>query len=500
MSQITPQRCLALIVVGCLAGPAAAQTGDLYFGASVNVVGAMGSVWVHEVEIVSTSNTVEACRLYWLPRDQDNSSATFVDLPIAPGQATRFDNILADVFGLPPNEVGALRVVPATGDLRFHSTVINVSDAGTFGQVIPAVPASAAFSESEAAYILHLGENSTRRTNIFCVNTTGSNLTLSIDLFSSDGTLLQENLTEILQPWSNTQLNRVFISYAPVDGYVRIDTATPGGRGICLAGVVDNLANDSLTEPPVRSADAAVESYLPYAAGTPTETTDLSLFAPSGAALARLDLLRTGIDNTVPPTVDVPVAAGEEVRLADLLDGTFGHAGTGALRITTVSGEVLTSSQTAISVPSGEMLRSISPVATDDEIVSGDGALLIHLTESADFRTDLGAVNTSASVLDLVVTLHDATGAALDSIPLQLQPYGHDQVDGAFAAAGHPNVPDGFAIVHTTTPGGSFIAYATVTDLRTHDAYYVRMSPMSWRIFSDGFESGDTTAWAGTTP
>lgn len=500
MSQITLHRCLALTVAACLAGPAAAQTGDLYFAASAHAVGAMNSVFVHEVEVVNPSSTGGAFRLYWLPRNHDNSSAAYVDIQIDPGQATRFGNILDQVFGLPPDVVGALRVVPTTGDLRFHSTVINVGDAGTNGQVIPAVPASAAFSETGAAYLLHLVEDDARRTNIFCVNTTGSVVTLSIDLFSSAGVLLQENMTEILQPWSDTQLNRVFYAYAPVDGFVRIDTTTPGGRGICLAAVIDNLANDPLTEPAVRSADAAVESYVPYAAATASEATDLSLFAPSGAALARVDLLRTGIDNTVPPTVDVAVAAGEEVRLADLLSGTFGQSGTGALRISAVSGEVLASSQTATAVPPGEMLRSIPPVATEDRITFGDGALLVHLTQSVDFRTDLGAVNTSATVLDLVCTLHDASGAVLESIPLQLQPYSHDQVDGVFAAAGHPVVPDGFATVRSTTPGGSFIAYATVTDLRTGDATHVQMSPLWWRIFTDGFESGGTSAWGGTTP
>jgi hypothetical protein len=139
-------------------------------------------------------------------------------------------------------------------------------------------------------------------------------------------------------------------------------------------------------------------------------------------------------------------------------------------------------------------------VPTSDEIAEGGAALLIHLAETPDFQTDLGAVNTSASALDLLVNLHDAAGAVLGSLPLQLQPYGHDQIDGAFAAAGHPNVPDGFATVHTTTPGGRFIAYATVTDLRTLDAFHVPMSPVAWLIFSDGFETGTTGRWSSTSP
>jgi len=497
MFKVTRRCRPAVILLTCLASHVLAQTEDLYFPASAYAVGASSSFFVHEVEVFNPLNTDETFRLYWLPRNQNNSSATFADVPVESGQAVRFGNILADVFGLTPAEVGALRVAPSTGDLHFHSTVINTSAGGTLGQIIPAVPESAAFTDTEAATILHLGEDNDQRTNVFCVNTTGSSLTMSIDLLSATGALLQENWSFVLEPWSSLQVNLVYQQYAPIDGYLRIDSATAGGKGICLGSVVNNLTNDPLTEPAVKAADAAPESYVPLAASTATESTDLSLFAPGGAALARIDLLRSGIDNTVPLTIDVPVAAGQEVRLIDLLDGTFGHSGTGALRLTAVSGELLASSQTAISVPTGEMLRSVPPIATAGQFASGDMALLIHLTESVDVRTDIGAVNSSADPLDLVISLHDATGTALGSIPLHLQPFGHDQIDAVFAAAGHPNVPDGFATVRTTTSAGSFFAYATVTDLRTNDAYHVKPETVYWLVFSDDFESGDTSAWNG---
>jgi hypothetical protein len=500
MSRITSGLCVALIIAVCLAGTAAAQTENLYFGGSAYAEGAIGSVFVHEVEVVNTSGTSETFRMYWLPRNQDNTSAVFVDVQVDPGRATRFENVLFDLFGLTPGAVGSLRVIPSSADLRFNSTVINVSDAGTYGQIMPAVPESAALSENETAYILHLGEDSFRRTNLLCVNTTGIHITLEIDLFSSDGTLLQENVSLILQPFSNTQLNQVFNLHAPVDGFLRLDTATPGGRGICFAAVVDNIANDPRTEPAVRAADAAVEYYVPYVAGTSTEVTDIALFAPDGAATARIDLLRTGIDNTVHLTWPVAVPAGEQFDIVDLIDDVFAHTGTGALRITTTSGEILASSQTATLLAPGERPRSIPPVATEDQMADGEAGLLIYLTETTDFQTDLGAVNTSAEVLHLVFTLHDAAGTVLGSLPLQLLPYSHDQIDGAFTAAGHPNVPDGYATAYTTTPGGSFIAYATVTDLRTDHAYHVPMSQVSWLIFADGFESGTTSRWSATSP
>ncbi len=54
-----------------------------------------------------------------------------------------------------------------------------------------------------------------------------------------------------------------------------------------------------------------------------------------------------------------------------------------------------------------------------------------------------------------------------------LKPYEHRQVNDAFHAVGADDVPDGYAVVRTTTEGGGFIAYASVVDNGSGDAVFL---------------------------
>jgi len=42
--------------------------------------------------------------------------------------------------------------------------------------------------------------------------------------------------------------------------------------------------------------------------------------------------------------------------------------------------------------------------------------------------------------------------------------------------------------------------YVTVTDLNTRDAYHVTGNRLPVSVFSDGFESGNTSPWSAKVP
>jgi hypothetical protein len=377
--------------------------------------------------------------------------------------------------------------------------VLNVNSGETIGQVIPAAPESTGFAAGEAAVILGLREDADFRSNIWCVNTTDLSMLVNAQLVRSDGTQL-EVIPRSLQPLSHAQYNRIFQAYAPVEGYVRLWTPTPGARAICDGVVIGNLSNDPATEPGTNLTRADTEFYVPFVVETATQSSTVDLFAPDGAVLVTVELLPTGLDNTNPDAVDFMISDGQVGRLDHILANVFTHQGTAALRLSASGAVLMASSRTLESSPAGPVGRWIPALPTGEQFVQADVVSLIHLQESADFQTDIGFVNTSPGNLDLVVTLHGGTGDVLGSIPLQLLPFSHAQIDGAFATVGHPSVPVGFATVTTPTPGGSYMAYATVTDLNTRDAYHVTGQRVQPTLFEDGFESGDTTAWSVTTP
>ncbi len=63
--------------------------------------------------------------------------------------------------------------------------------------------------------------------------------------------------------------------------------------------------------------------------------TDLQVKTQGDAAAPfTIELLETGADNSEPTTMDRSIAAGESLRLGNVLETGFGFAGTSELRIT----------------------------------------------------------------------------------------------------------------------------------------------------------------------
>jgi len=472
---------------------------DIFFAASAVAPGAGGSQFVHEMEVHNPTGAQATFELSWLPRGQDNSNPTTVEVTVDPARSTRFGNVLFEVFGLDGVAIGALRARTANDELLFHSRVVMVSEAETLGQIIPAAPETTGFGGGEAAYILGLLEDDDFRSNIWCANTTDLPILVNAQLIGIDGDQV-DVITIPMEPLSNAQVNRIFQGFAPIEGYVRLWTPTPGGRAICDGVVIGNLSNDPGTERGANGTTADTEFYLPYVEESATRSGTVDLFAPDGDVVVTIELLPTGTDNTTPASYDFVIGDQHVGRIDHVLANLFAYQGTGALRMSTSGGLLMVSSRTLDSTPTGPVSWWVQSVPTSEQFVRSDSVSLIHLRESDDFQTDIGFVNTSSINLDLEITLHGETGDVLGTIPVQLLPYSHGQIDGVFASEGHPSVPVGFATVTSSTHGGSYMAYAIVTDLNTGDAYHVPGQRTPPALFKDGFESGDTTRWLVSVP
>jgi hypothetical protein len=119
----------------------------------------------------------------------------------------------------------------------------------------------------------------------------------------------------------------------------------------------------------------------------------------------------------------------------------------------------------------------VPAVAVNDGFGFGSEATLILLSRSPDpstgFRTNIGIVNLIGTRTEIEIDLFAADGTDLGTVTRTLKPYDHRQVNDAFHAAGADDVPDGYAVVRTTTEGGSFIAYASVVDNGSGDAVFL---------------------------
>ena len=222
-----------------------------FIPAAALAAGLEGAFFSTDVDLNNAGSTDITYRLAWLPRGEDNSEAVHSEpFSLAPGASVRYANVLDEVFGLEPDQVGALAVEASGIDLLAMSRTYNLPSAkvaGTFGQELPGIPADKMIVSGVKKRIIFMNENDDVRANVGCQNGVEQTVRVFIELFNSAGESL-ETKTMDLAPWSNNQITRVFRNYSPVEaGYVDVWTTTEGASIYCYGSVLDNLTSDPTT-------------------------------------------------------------------------------------------------------------------------------------------------------------------------------------------------------------------------------------------------------------
>jgi len=236
--------------------PQAPSDDVTFIPAAALAAGAEGSFFQTDLDLNNVGSTDLTYELLWLPRGADNtdpvSSGTF---SLAAGTSVRYTNVLAEVFGLEPNQVGALAIEASGTDLLAMSRTYNLlaednplgfPAGATFGQELSGIPANQMIPTGEKKRIIFMSETEGFRANVGCVNGVGTEVAVQIELYDSDGVKL-ETTYMMLPPYSNRQINGIFQDYAPVNGYVDVRTFTPDAAIYCYGSVLDNLTSDPTT-------------------------------------------------------------------------------------------------------------------------------------------------------------------------------------------------------------------------------------------------------------
>jgi hypothetical protein len=236
----------------CCPGVAAIDHMSIIPAAAV-AAGAEGAFFTTDVDLSNAASQPVEYQLKWLPRGQDNSEPmTSETFSLGAGMSVRYANVLAEVFDLEPDSLGALALLSTSPNLLSMSRIYNTPSgepAGTYGQAMPAVATEDLIQSGERKRILFATENDDMRTNVGCQNGAGVRTVVLVELYDSEGNFL-ERQTMMLAPWSNDQLNRLFEDYRPVNGYVEVWTPTRDGSFYCYGSVLDNLTSDPTTVPP----------------------------------------------------------------------------------------------------------------------------------------------------------------------------------------------------------------------------------------------------------
>jgi len=228
----------------------AALNHSQFIPAAAVAAGAEGAFFTTDVDLSNAGSQPVEYQLMWLPRGEDNSDATTSEIfSLGAGMSVRYANVLSEVFGLEPNSLGALALLSTSSDLLSMSRIYNTPSgepSGTYGQAMPAVATDDFITSGERKRILFATENDDMRTNVGCVNATGSTLAIRLELFDREGTSLGVE-TMALPAWSNDQVNRLFEDYQPVNGYVEVWTPMANVAFYCYGSVLDNVTSDPTT-------------------------------------------------------------------------------------------------------------------------------------------------------------------------------------------------------------------------------------------------------------
>jgi PKD repeat protein len=181
----------------------------------------------------------------------------------------------------------------------------------------------------------------------------------------------------------------------------------------------------------------------------------------------------------------VTVVSDAMVNLADVVDwldpgATLSAAlevcSDGALVIDSRTYNVLANDHDCF--PGGTFGQHLPGFGEDAGLASGGSARLGQLRESDTFRTNIGLVNTGDEAATVEIVLLDATGAELTTFQVDVDAGLWRQDNRPFAnRAGRTDLDAASARV-TVVSGGGVIAYGSVIDSSTNDAYTVVMSTL----------------------
>jgi hypothetical protein len=339
--------------------------------------------------------------------------------------------VLNAVFGAEPDVAGALAMIADSADVIAMSRTYNVPSAkiaGTFGQGLRAIRSDELIPYGETRRIIFMSENDDIRANVGCVNGLNTPVRINIDMYGGDGTML-ETRTMDLGPWSNNQINRIFRTYAPVNGYVDVSTPTEGGAFYCYGSVLDNETSDPTTVLPQVPSDDF--TFIPAAA----------------------------------------LAAGASVRYENVLNAVFGAEpdAVGALAVSANTTDLLAMSRT-YNIPgakiAGTFGQELPGIPADMMIATGEKKRIIFMNENDDVRANVGCQNGVNAEVVVVIELYGSDGVKLETKYMMLPPYSNRQINGIF----QDYAPvDGYVDVRTSTPGAAIYCYGSVLDNVTSD-------------------------------
>ena len=245
-----------------------------------------------------------------------------------------------------------------------------------------------------------------------------------------------------------------------------------------------------LLGPLLWSAAAATEVFIPAAARAAGQAGtdwrhDVRLYNPNAAAASvSLQYIPRAIYSGDEKTVLATLTAGEIRIYENVLVSLFGitHTSAGAVRITAnlpVAAETRIYNAAKVAQGLGTYGQRVPGIPQEQSIKAGSATDLLYIDNTADFRTNLGLMDTSGMGSTAVLSAFDGSGAAAGApLTVTLGAYEPKQYDGILTQLGVAGTAGNYR-VRVTVTAGSVIPYASQVDNLSGDPIYLDGSSCS---------------------
>ena len=200
---------------------------------------------------------------------------------------------------------------------------------------------------------------------------------------------------------------------------------------------------------------------------------DVTFANPYATPVAiELTYLARNRDNTQAPMLEFAVDPGQSMTLEDVVQGTFGTTGSGALLLQAQQPLVVVS-RTFNDTPDGTFGQFIGGFDERTAIHEGQIGHLLMLEESELFRTNLGLVNLDMDQVSVEVHIVDRSGSDLGTLSYTLPPRGVTQINQVLRQLTELDISGVRAEVRVLTPEGRVMAYGSVVDNISGDPTFI---------------------------
>jgi hypothetical protein len=470
--------------------------------------GANNSRFVSDVRITNVSlETINYILNFVATQTDGTQSAKQTSLSVAPGETKALNDVVHDWFGAGAageGGLGTLEIRPEapsgkgliaggnSGGPSVHlatvasSRTYNLTENGTYGQYIPAVPLAGFIgkflqSGAPAAISLQqLAQNASYRTNFGFVEGSGKPAAMTLTLYDAAGAKLRTTGLN-LQAFEHRQLrlDELFAGITVTDARLEVKVDSDDGKVTAYASLLDNKTSDPLLVFPVQPALTSETRYVvPGVAelnnGAANFHTDMRLYN-SGTTSQKVTIAYT--TPPVPAPVERTLAPGEVLSIDNTLLSLWNITNSGgAVLVTTDASSALVVTARTFSRrdDGGTFGQFIPAVAPSDAVGLGERPLeVLQLEQSAGFRSNLGLVEVTGQPVDLEITATTPDSKTSAKVPQHLDGNQFLQLSSVFNRFGFTTVYNGRITIKVVGGNGKVSAYGSVVDNQTQDPTYV---------------------------